>query len=294
MAHQIVKRKNVAYKTRKLLIRIIITAVIGVFALTMIVPFLWMLSASMKHPLDVMKLPIEWIPKYFYIDNYRIVWNIGNSAPRDYHLGLAYWNSIKIAVINLVGSVLTSTLAGYAFAKIKFRGANGVFLAYLATMMIPTQVTLIPKFVMFDKLGIMGTHLTMILPGLITITGTFLMRQFFMQVPDELSESARIDGAGEFRIWAQIMVPIAKPGMASLAMIVFLWNWNNYLDALVFLTNWRLYTLPLALTNFIEESVTQYNLVMAASASALLPVFIIFLLGQRFFVKGLMAGAVKG
>ncbi len=294
MARKTIKRRGMAYKTKKLLMRIIITAVVGVFALTMIVPFLWMISASMKHPLDVMKLPIEWIPKYFYIDNYKSVWNIGDSAPRDYHLALAYWNSIKIAAINLVGSVLTSTMAGYAFAKIKFRGSNVVFLLYLATMMIPSQVTLIPKFVMFDKLGIMGTHLTMILPGLITITGTFLMRQFFIQVPNELSESARIDGAGEFRTWAQIMVPIAKPGMASLAMIVFLWNWNNYLDALVFLTNWRLYTIPLALTNFIEESVTQYNLVMAASASALVPVFVVFLLGQRFFVKGLMAGAVKG
>jgi len=103
-----------------------------------------------------------------------------------------------------------------------------------------------------------------------------------------------VDGASELRIWAQIMVPIAAPGMASLAMVVFLWNWNNYLDPLVFLTNWRLYTIPIALTNFIEESVTEYNLVMAASASALLPVFIVFLAGQKFFVKGLMAGAVKG
>lgn len=294
VVHNALKCRGMAYKNRKLLGRIIVTAIVSIFALTMIVPFLWMISASMKHPLDVMKLPIEWIPKYFYINNYQIVWNVGNSAPRDYHFALAYWNSIKIALINLVGSVLTSTMAGYAFAKIKFRGSNVVFLLYLATMMIPSQVTLIPKFVMFDKLGIMGTHLTMILPGLITITGTFLMRQFFIQVPNELSESARIDGAGEFRTWAQIMVPIAKPGMASLAMIVFLWNWNNYLDALVFLTNWRLYTIPLALTNFIEESVTQYNLVMAASASALIPVFVVFLMGQRFFVKGLMAGAVKG
>lgn len=283
-----------SYRVRRMAMRILFTVIIGALSLTMIVPFLWMLSASMKLPLDVMELPIKWIPDYFYLENYKIVWNIGDSAPRDYHFALSYWNSIKIAVINLCGSVLTSTLAGYSFAKIKFRGRNAVFFLYLATMMIPSQVTLIPKFAIFDKLGIMGTHLTMILPGLITITGTFFMRQFFMQVPDELRESAYIDGASEFRIWAQIMVPIAKPGMASLAMIVFLWNWNNYLEALVFLANWRLYTIPIALTNFIEESVTQYNLVMAASSSALLPVFVVFLLGQRFFVKGLMAGAVKG
>lgn len=281
-------------RTKRLIAKVFFTTLIGMLALTMITPFLWMISASMKLPLDVMKLPIDWIPDYFYPENYKKVWNIGDAAPRDYHFALAYWNSIKIAVINLVGSVLTSTLAGYAFAKIKFRGRNILFLLYLATMMIPSQVTLIPKFVMFDKMGLTGTHLTLILPGLITITGTFLMRQYFMQIPDELRESARVDGASEFTTWSRIMVPIAKPSMASLALVVFLWNWNAYLEPLVFLSDWRLYTIPIALTNFIEESVTEYNLVMAAAASALIPAFLVFLAGQKFLVKGLVAGAVKG
>ncbi len=279
---------------QKLIPRILFTILIGAAAISMVTPFLWMLSASMKLPLDVMKLPIEWIPDYFYPDNYKKVWNIGGIAARDYHFALAYYNSIKIAVINLAGSVLTSTLAGYAFAKIKFRGSNVLFLLYLATMMIPSQITLIPKFVMFNKMGLTGTHLTLILPGLITITGTFLMRQYFMQIPDELRESARVDGANEYMIWARIMVPIAKPSMASLAMVVFLWNWNSYLEPLVFLSDWRLYTIPIALTNFIEESVTEYNLVMAAAASALIPAFLVFLFGQKFLVKGLVSGAVKG
>lgn len=279
--------KSISLKT-------VFTILVGGLAISMVTPFLWMLSASMKRPLDVLKLPIEWIPRYFYPDNFLKVWNIGDVAARDYHFGLAYWNSIKVAVINLCGSVLTSTLAGYAFAKIKFRGRNILFLMYLATMMIPSQVTLIPKFVMFDKMGITGTHLTLILPGLITITGTFLMRQYFMQIPDELRESARVDGANEFLIWARIMVPIAKPSMASLAMVVFLWNWNSYIEPLVFLSDWRLYTIPIALTNFIEESVTEYSLVMAAAASALIPAFLVFLIGQKFLMKGLVAGAVKG
>lgn len=273
---------------------VIITLLMTFFTLTMITPFLWMLSASMKMPLDVMKLPIEWIPKYWYPQNYLQVWNIGNSAAVDYRFGLAYLNSLKIGFINLTGAVITSTLAGYAFAKIRFRGNTLVFFLYLSTMMIPSQVTLIPRFIIFRALGFTGTHLTLILPGIVTITGTFLMRQYFMQIPDDLRESALIDGASDFRIWAQIMIPIAKPNMAALAMMVFLWSWNNYQDALVFLTNWRLYTIPIALTNFIEESVTEYNLVMAASSSALIPVFIVFILGQRFFVKGLITGAVKG
>lgn len=282
------------YRNKKMFTRILVTVIVGLLALTMIVPFLWMLSASMKISADVMKLPIEWIPDYFYPDNYKKVWNIGDAAVRNYHFDVAYFNSLKIACINLIGSVLTSASAGYAFAKIKFRGSNLLFLVYLATMMIPSQVTLIPKFTIFSKLGLMGTHWTLILPGLITITGTFLMRQYFTQIPDELRESAYVDGASEFRIWVQIMLPVAKPAMASLAMIVFLWNWNNYMDALVFLNDWRLYTIPVSLTNFIEENTTEYNLVMAASASALIPVFVVFLAGQRFFVKGLVAGAVKG
>ena len=281
-------------KMKRTAVKIFFTVLIGLVALSMVTPFIWMVSASMKLPLDVMKLPIKWIPEYFYPDNYKKVWNIGGVAARDYHFGLAYFNSIKIAVINLTGSVITSTLAGYAFAKIKFRGSNVLFLLYLATMMIPSQVTLIPKFVLFNKMGLTGTHLTLILPGLITITGTFLMRQYFMQIPDELRESARVDGANEYVIWARIMVPIAKPSMASLAMVVFLWNWNSYLEPLVFLSDWRLYTIPIALTNFIEESVTEYNLVMAAASSALIPAFLVFVLGQKFLVKGLVAGAGKG
>ena len=247
------KNKKGKQKLLRVMPRVIWTLVLGLLAVSMVTPFIWMLSASMKLPLDVMKLPIEWIPKYFYPDNYMKVWNIAGKGARDYHFGVAYANSLKIAFINVAGSVLTSTLAGYAFAKINFKGRNVLFLFYLATMMIPSQVTLIPKFVMFNKMGLMGTHLTLILPGVITITGTFLMRQYFMQIPDELRESARVDGASEYMIWARIMVPIAKPSMASLAIVVFLWNWNSYLEPLVFLSNWRLYTIPLALTNFIEE-----------------------------------------
>lgn len=294
----IAKAKSVGSSGRKnrgeIFWRIFYTVLLGLLAFTMIIPFIWMLSASMKHELDVTKIPIEWIPKYFYPNNYLEVWNIGGNAKVDYHFGLAYFNSLKIAFFNVIGAVLTSCLAGYAFAKLKFKGRDVVFLLYLSTMMIPSQITIIPKFVIFDKLGMIGTHATLILPGIFTITGTFLMRQYFMQIPNELRESAKIDGASELCTWWRIMLPMAKSSMAALAMMVFLWTWNNYLDALVFLPNWRLYTIPLALTSFIEESNTQYGPMMAAAASALIPVFIVFVIGQKQFVKGLTAGAVKG
>ena len=282
------------HKARVLATRIFITIIVGAFAFTMIIPFLWMLSASMKIGIDVIKLPIKWIPDYFYIDNYKQIWNIGEIVKRVYHFDTAYLNSLKLATINMIGAVLTSASAGYAFAKIPFRGRNAIFLLYLTTMMIPHQVTLIPKYTMFSYFRLLGTHWPLILPGLITITGTFLMRQYFMQIPNDLRESAYIDGAGEFHIWLRIMLPLAKPAMASLAIIIFLWSWNNYLDALVFLPSWRVYTIPVALTKFVDESTTEYNLIMAASSSALLPVFVVFLAGQKFFVKGLVAGAIKG
>lgn len=279
---------------KEILLCVFWSVVMLLVGFSMLVPFFWMLSASMKVSADVMTLPIQWIPDYFNPNAYVQVWNIGGAATRDYQFGLAYFNSIKIAVICVAGAVITSTMCGYAFAKIKFRGSNAIFLLYLATMMIPQQVTLIPKFVMFSQMGLLGTHYTLILPGIFTVTGTFLMRQFFLQVPNELREAAIIDGASEFRTWASVMVPIAKPSMASLAMVVFLWSWNNYLNALVYLTKVELYTIPVSLTNFILEASTQYNLLMAAAASAVLPVFVVFLLGQKFFIKGLVSGAVKG
>ena len=266
----------------------------AVFSVMMLVPFAWMLSASMKKALDVMKLPIKWIPDYFYPDNYLNVWNIGGQSRINYQFATAYLNSIKISSVCTLGAIVTSSLAGYAFAKIRFAGSGAIFLVYLATMMIPTQVTLVPRFVMFSALGLTGTHWPLILPGLINVTGTFMMRQAFMQVPNEIRESAFIDGAGEFKIWLRIVMPMTRASMAALAMVVFLFCWKDYLDPLVFLSKRSLYTIPVSLNNFIQESTTEYNLIMAASASALLPIFAVFLCGQKFFVKGLTAGAVKG
>jgi len=281
-------------KLKKTLISLFWTLLLGAFAFTMIVPFLWMLSASFKIPADVLKLPIQWIPETWYPKSYAIVWNLFDMAPRDYHFALAYFNSVYIALVNMTGSILTSALAGYAFARLEFKGKNIIFLMYLSTMMVPPQITLIPKFVLFDFFGLMGTHFTLILPGLFTVTGTFLMRQFFLQVPGELREAGLIDGASEFTTWRRVMLPLAAPALASLSIMVFLWNWNNYLEPLVFLRNWRTHTIPVSLGNFIDESLSEYNLVMAASVSALVPVFLVFMAGQKYIIKGLTAGSVKG
>ncbi len=288
MQNKIIKKSpgRIALKT------LVIALLIGL-TFIMIIPFLWMLSSSFKLQKDVMAVPMDWIPDYFYPDNYLKVLHI-NTTGKDYHFFLAYWNSIKIAVTCTFTSMLTASMAGYAFAKIRFRGSNVLFLLYLAQMMIPTQVTLIPRFIFFSQLDLVNTHLPLLLPSLVSITATFLMRQSFISVPNELRESAKLDGAGEFRIYAQIMLPIIKPTIGALATIQFMNTWNDYLDPLVFISNWRLNTLPLALNQFVGEEVTQYNLITAACCLTVIPVMLVFLLGQKFFVKGLMTGAVKG
>ena len=282
-------RKNVPVS--KKVARVLITIVIILVTLVMIVPFVWMISASFKTEADVMKIPIEWIPKYFYPDNYKRVLSIGTTSSTNYHFGLAYFNSIKVAVISTVVAITSATLA---FAKLKFKGSNVLFIIYLAQMMVPSQLTLIPRFIMFMQLGWMNTHLSLIVPKIIAVSSTFMLRQSFLSTPDELREAARIDGAGEYRAFAQVMLPLVKPTIAATATVQFLDAWNSYLDPLVFISNWKKWTIPLALNQFVGTEVTQYNLTMAACCMAVVPVFIVFLFGQKFFLKGLSVGAVKG
>ncbi len=280
-------------KRRKKLVQIMMTLLILFIALLMIVPFIWMITSSFKLERDVMTIPIQWVPQNPTVDNYKTILHI-DTAKKDYHFLLAYWNSIKVTVLATAISVVTSAMAGYAFAKLKFKGANILFIIYLAQMMVPSQLTLIPRFVMFSSLEMTNTHFSIIAPKLIAVSATFMMRQAFLSVPNELRESAMIDGAGEWRTWAQIMLPVVKPTVAALATVQFLDNWNSYLDPLVFLSDWRLRTLPVALNQFVSEEGTKYNLVAAACCLTVIPVFILFLSGQKFFVKGLTVGSVKG
>lgn len=286
-------RNTLSRHVKELPLKIVMTVLLTVAALMMVVPFIWMVSASFKYERDVMTIPIQWIPENPTWDNYKDVLHIDTNG-KDYHFLLAYWNSIKVTVSATLVSVITAMMAGYAFAKLRFPGANVLFIIYLAQMMVPSQLTLIPRFVLFSELEMTNTHLSIIAPKLIAVSATFMMRQAFMSVPNELRESAMIDGAGEWRIWWQIMVPQIKPTIGALATVQFLDSWNSYLDPLIFLSDWRLRTLPIALNQFVSEEGTQYNLVAAACCLTVIPVFIIFLCGQKFFIKGLTVGAVKG
>ena len=282
---------RVKIRRRKLvqtLLRVIVTALISGFAILMIIPFLWMISTSFKINAEVFQYPIKWIPEVWHFENYKEVW-MGSNPFYTY-----YWNSIKITGITVAGSLLSSSMAGFAFAKLNFKGRDTLFLLYLSTMMIPGQVLLVPRFILFDKLHLLNTHFAIILPGIFTVLGTFMMRQFFSSLPGELLEAARVDGAGYWRMFWQISLPLTKPALVTLLILTFTWHWNEYENPLIFLRDRELYTIPLGLTNYVEEYGTNYVLLLAASVSALLPMLLVVLLGQRWIVEGIANTGIKG
>ncbi len=268
--------------------KLLLTCILAVFGITMVLPFLWMLSTSFKFPVDVFSYPIEWIPKRFNWNNYDRVWN--GSQPFD----LYYYNSVKVTVLTVLGTVLISSAAAYGFARIRFKGRDAVFFLFLATLMIPDQVTLVPRFILFNYLGIYDTHAALVLPGMFTAFGVFLLRQFYVGIPEDFSEAARIEGAGHFQTWLRIIIPLSKPALVSLVILSFTWNWNEFVNPLVFLASKELYTIPLGLTNFIDESGTDYTLMMAAAVSSILPVILLFLVCQKWFIEGVVSSGVKG
>jgi multiple sugar transport system permease protein len=269
-------------------LKIIVSLLMGIFSLLMVIPFLWMISTSFKVNGEVFVYPIQWIPKQWHFENYQQVWTGSNP------FFVFYYNSLKITIITVVGSLITSAMAGFAFARLQFKGRNFLFLLYLSTMMIPSQVLLLPRFILFDKMQLINDHLSIILPGMFTILGTFLMRQFFSTLPNELLEAAKVDGAGYWRTFWQICLPLTKPALITLLILTFTWHWNDYENPLIFLRDKHLFTIPLGLTTYVEEFGTNYVLSMAASVSALLPLLILVIICQKWFVEGIASSGLKG
>ncbi len=267
--------------------KICLTILLFIIAIAALIPFIYMISGSLKREIDIFKYPVEWIPSVFK-NNYAEVWT-GN-----YNFYLYYFNSIKVTLLSVIGILLTSSLAAYGFTKIQFKGRDLIFLLYLSTLMIPQQVIMVPRFILFKYLNINDTHYALILPGIFTAFGVFLLRQFMVSIPNELCESAKIDGAGHLRIWLQIISPLTASALVTLALISSVWSWNDYENPLIFLKTISLYTIPLGLISFVDETGKLYSLILAASVSATLPLILLFLAGQRFFIEGLTSGAVKG
>lgn len=256
-------------------------------SLFMVLPFVWMISASLKADNEIFGFPIKWIPEKAYWSNYVDVWT---QIP--FHL--YYLNTLKLVVITIAILLVTCSMAGYAFSKIRFPERNGMFFLYLTTMMIPYQVMMIPQFILLKNIGLVDTHWSLILLGAVNPFGVFLFRQFFMSIPDELLEAARIDGLSEFGIYARIILPLTKPAIATLVIFSFMHTWNDFLGPLIYLTSDHLFTLQLGMQHFIGEYNTQYSLLMAAAVSSIIPTLIVFVAAQDYFVKGVVGSGVKG
>lgn len=253
----------------------------------MLLPFAWMLSASLKLDRDVFSFPIEWIPSHPRWQNYVDIWT---KIP----LALFIYNTTKLTVIVTLLQLFTSSFAAYAFAKLRFAYREVLFLAYIATIAMPWQVYMVPQFIEMRSLGLNNTHLALICLQAFTAFGVFLMRQFYMSIPDELCEAARIDGMNEYQIWFRIMLPLSKPALSTLTIFTFVTTWNDFLGPLIYLTKTELKTIQIGIRMFITQYSTEYGLIMAASIVSLIPVLAVFLLLQRFFVEGIASSGLKG
>ncbi|NOU67624.1 ABC transporter permease subunit [Paenibacillus sp. LMG 31461] len=271
------------------LYRSLITLGMALGGIIFVLPFVWMLSASFKPELDVLTYPIQWIPqKWNASNNYSEVW--AGALP----FTLYYWNSLKVTIMTTLFSLLISCMAAYGFSKVAFKGRDLIFVLVLATFMIPHQAILVPQFIMFRWLGLFDSHLGLVLIGASGVLGTFLLRQFFMGIHNEIIESARMDGANHWVTFYRITLPLVRPAMATYMILRFIWTWNDYQNPLIFLRSENLFTIQLGMRKFADVNGEYLSLIMAAAVSAILPLLIIFIIGQKHVIEGVASGSVKG
>jgi len=253
----------------------------------MLVPFVWMVSTSLKEPGDVFVYPPQWIPQPAQWENYQETVTV---MP----FGRFYLNSAIQALSVTALQLLTASLAAYAFARLRFRGRDLLFLLYLATMMIPFPVTMIPNFIAMRYLNWIDSFQALILPPAFSAFSTFLLRQYFMSIPIEMDDAARVDGASSFRIWWQIILPLSGPALATLAIFTFLGQWNSFLWPLIVTNSEEMWTLPVGLATFQSQYSVQWHLLMAGSVIAVLPILVIYIVGQKWFVRGITLTGMGG
>ena len=252
----------------------------------MLAPLIWMVLASSKTLPEILKVPPTLLPEALRLDNYRTV--LGDTQFVRYFL-----NSVIVAAITIVSVLITSSMAGYAFAKFEFPGRNVIFVLVLATLMIPFQVRVIPLYVLANDLHLLDTYAGLVLPGLVDAFGIFLMRQYLQSIPSELLDAARVDGASEVTIFVRIVLPLAKPALSALAIFTLVASWESFLWPLLVISSPDKFTLPLGLAQFAGRYVTRVDLQMAAATLTILPLLIVFLFMQRRFIEGMATAGLK-
>ncbi len=267
--------------------KLILYVVLSFGAIIMVLPFVWTVLSSLKNMGQTFAYPVKILPN-------PVVWENYPESLAALPFGRAYWNSFYIAAIVVIFQLLTATMAGYSFAKLKFKGNGIVFILFLATMMVPSQVTMIPLFIIMENIGLLGSHMSLILPAaLFNAFGVFLMRQFIAGLPDELEEAAIIDGASVPQIFVRIIIPLVKPSMAAFGIFVFLGQWNSFMYPLIFLNKTETFTVPLLLNFFKGTYATDYPLLMAGTVISVVPVLIVYLFFQKQIIQGIAITGMK-
>ena len=283
---QVMNKK--AVKRGRIASKIILHFLLVISAFIMIFPFIWTILSSLKDMSQIFVIPPKWIPDPFVWSNFP---NSLQAMPFD----LAYLNSFYITAIIVAFTLLTASMAAYAFAKINFKGANVLFILFLATMMIPKQVTMIPLYLVMDNLGWLDTHLTLIVPGaLFNAFAVFLLRQFVMGIPKELEEAAIMDGAGFVRIYWNIILPLIRPALAAIGIFTFMQSWNNFIDPLIYLNTPENFTVPLLLNSFKGLYTADWSLMMAGTVISVIPVLVVYIVAQRHIIEGISITGMKG
>ncbi|WP_336204456.1 carbohydrate ABC transporter permease [Nonomuraea sp. LPB2021202275-12-8] len=272
---------------RRLVRTVLAYAALAVVTAIVLVPFAWMLSSSLKRDNQVFTIPIEWIPQELRWSNFVDIWT---QIPLATYLG----NSVFLSVTITFLQVLTGSFAAYGFSKVRFPGRDTLFLLYIGTIAVPWQAYMVPQYIMMQQADLTNTHLAIILLQAFGAFGVFLMRQYYMSIPDELCEAARIDGLSEYGIYRRIMLPLSKPALASLALLTFVSTWNDYMGPFIYLTSNELWTVQLGLRSFIGQYSADYAMIMTGAVLSVLPILVIFLFGQRYFIQGIATSGLKG
>jgi multiple sugar transport system permease protein len=273
--------------TRKGDLSLLLHLALGLLALATILPLVWMVSASFMPPGEATTDPPPFFPSRVTLENYQALFT-------RLSLGRHLLNSIGVAVGGTLLSLLFNSMAGYAFAKLRFGGRDRIFAILIAALAIPGQVGMLPLFLLMRQLGLVNTYLGVLIPSLASILGIFLVRQFALSIPDELLDAARVDGAGELRIFTSVVLPLLRPVLATLAIITFMNTWNDFLWPLIVLTDDAKQTLPVALARLVGEHALDTELMMAGAVLTVLPVLLVFLALQRSYIEGILMGSVKG
>lgn len=272
---------------KELFSKSLIYLVLIIGAVFILVPFIWMISTSLKPSNEVLVMPPKWIPSKIMWENYKIAWE---SAPFKRY----FTNSIIVTVCVTIGELITTILAAFAFSRIKFKGSNLIFTLLIATMMVPSEVLTIPNFVTLSRLGWIDTYKALIIPWCASVYAIYLLKQHFMSIPDELYKAAKIDGCSDFKFLWSIMVPLAKPAILTLVILKVIGSWNSFLWPLIVTNSQEMRTLPVALSAFTNEFGTDYNVLMAATNIIILPVMIFYIILQKHIIAGVSKQGIKG